>query len=205
MLSTATLDGTGRASFTLTSLSLGTHGLTASYAGDGNNFPGASPVLTESVQLNASQCTLTSSLTTVVLNQPFTLTATLQGSGPVPPTGTIVFSAGGTTLGSAPLNASGVATLTTPLALGTYTVIATYAGDAIYAGCASGSVAVSVVPPTSFSMALTPSSMQLQSTQHSTIQLTLTSHSGVQRYPFARMRGPAHSRDLHLYDRPCRS
>jgi hypothetical protein len=69
----------------------------------------------------------------ITIGNTATLTATVKpASGSVVPTGTVVFSVGTTTVGSANLNGSGVATLsepTTGLAAGTYPVVATYNGS----------------------------------------------------------------------------
>ena len=65
---------------------------------------------------------------------PVTLTATVTGAGPTSPTGTVSFTYGTTSLGSAPI-ANGQATLTTTaLPAGSDQVTATYSGDATYAG-----------------------------------------------------------------------
>ncbi|NYF50753.1 Ig-like domain repeat protein [Tunturiibacter gelidoferens] len=175
ILGTSSVSSLGIATFTISTLALGPHTLAASYAGDAQNFPGTSPALTEVVQLHTSKATLTISSSPVVENKPFTLVATLQGDAAVPPSGTVVFSSGGTTLGSATLNASGIATLTTSLGLGTYTPIATYQGDSQYLGSVSSAVSLTVIQATNFTIALNPPTMQLKTTQHNTIQLTLTS------------------------------
>jgi hypothetical protein len=67
-----------------------------------------------------------------LIGQPVTLIATISG-GNGTPTGTVAFTDGTTALGTANLNASGVATLTTSsLALGTRTIGASWAGNADY-------------------------------------------------------------------------
>ncbi|MBB5342420.1 Ig-like domain repeat protein [Tunturibacter empetritectus] len=175
ILGTASVNSSGVATFSVSTLALGPHTLTATYAGDTQNFPGTSPALTEVVQLHTSMNTLTISSSPVIENQPFTLVATLQGDAAVPPSGTVVFSSGGKTLGSATLNASGIATLTTSLGLGTYTPIATYQGDSQYLGSVSSAVSLTVIQATNFTITLNPPTMQLKTTQHNTIQLTLTS------------------------------
>jgi hypothetical protein len=175
ILGTASVNASGLATFSVSTLALGPHTLTATYAGDTQNFPGTSPALTEVVQLHTSKNTLTISTSPVIENQPFTLVATLQGDAAVPPSGTVVFSSGGTTLGSATLNASGIATLTTTLGLGTYSPIATYQGDSQYLGSVSSAVSLTVIQATNFTITLNPPAMQLKTTQHNTIQLTLTS------------------------------
>lgn len=175
ILGTSALNGTGVATFNISALALGTHTITASYAGDAQNFPATSSVLSVAIQLHASTNTLAVSSASVPQDQPLALVATLKGDASVPPSGTVVFSSGNTTFGSATLNASGIATLTVTPALGTYNIIATYQGDSLYTGSVSSVSAVQVVEPTHFTVALNPPTLQLQSTQHSTIQLTLTS------------------------------
>ncbi|WP_158941571.1 Ig-like domain repeat protein [Granulicella sp. S190] len=174
-LATSSVNSAGIATFTVSTLVLGSHTLTASYGGDTQNFPGTSAALTEVIQLHASTNTLTIGSGTVIENKPFTLVATLQGDAAVPPSGTVVFSTGGTTLGSATLNASGIATLTTSLALGTYSPIATYQGDNLYSGSVSNVTSLTVIRATNFTIALNPPTMQMKTTQHNTVQLTLTS------------------------------
>jgi Bacterial Ig-like domain (group 3)/IPT/TIG domain len=72
--------------------------------------------------------TLTSSQNPSQSDQPATFTATVTG---VSPTGTVTFKNGGTVLGTATLNASRPATLTTSsLSVGTHSITATYDGDA---------------------------------------------------------------------------
>ncbi len=175
ILGTSALNSSGVATFSISTLALGTHTITANYAGDAQNFAAASPALTVVIQLHSSTNTLTVSSATIPQDQPLTLVATLQGDASVPPSGTVVFSSGGTTFGIATLNASGIATLTVTPALGTYNIIATYQGDSLYTGSVSSASAVQVVEPTHFTITLNPPTLQLQSTQHSTIQLTLTS------------------------------
>ncbi len=177
-IGTAILSASGAASFTLNNLSVGQHALSATYTGDGQNFAGSSPVLTETVGLHTSTDVLTVSSSTVVQGQPLTLVATLSGDGPVPPSGSIVFSAAGATLGTAALNASGIATLTVTPALGSYSIIATYQGDSLYKGSVSAAVSTTVIEPTHFTITLTPNTMSLQSRQHNTIQLSFSSVQG---------------------------
>ena len=175
ILGTSALNSSGAATFSISALTLGTHTLTASYAGDAQNFAATSPALTVTIQLHPSTNTLTVSSASIPQGQPLALVATLRGDAAVPPSGTVVFSSGGTTFGSATLNASGIATLTVTPDLGTYNIIATYQGDALYTGSVSSASPVQVVVPTNFTVTLAPPTLQLQSTQHSTIQLTLTS------------------------------
>ncbi len=116
-----------------TNLSSGTHPLTARYNGDTVHAGSTSPVLNQVVGRAVSTTTLQSSLNPSREGQPVTFTARVAGThfqAPVP-TGSVTFLDGTTTLGSAPLDASGRASLTTPaLVVGTRSVTARYAGDA---------------------------------------------------------------------------
>jgi hypothetical protein len=96
----------------------------------------------------ATTTSLTSSSYTVNYGQPFTLTSVVSPSTTVNnamPTGTVSFNASQGTIGSAVLN-NGTATLTLgSLGVGTYTVVASYAGDANYAASTStGNVIITV-------------------------------------------------------------
>src|SRR5262249_23635611 len=80
---------------------------------------------------------VTSSANPVLYGQPVTFTATVSVAAGTP-TGTVVFNDGATTLGSAALNASGVATLTvTTLAAGSHSMTAVYGGDPTVAASTS--------------------------------------------------------------------
>jgi Bacterial Ig-like domain (group 3) len=72
----------------------------------------------------------TSSLNPSIYGQAVTLAATVTSTAPSPPTGTVVFKNGTTSVGSGTLSATGVATLTTrTLPPGSLSITATYNGD----------------------------------------------------------------------------
>jgi Bacterial Ig-like domain (group 3) len=79
---------------------------------------------------------------TVTLTATLTTTSTLTGT--LLPTGTVTFFNGTTTIGTAKLNTSGVAIFTGTLASGTYTITASYPGDAAFAASVSGATPLSV-------------------------------------------------------------
>src|SRR5262249_42934832 len=83
------------------------------------------------------------STATAVFGQPVTLTATVTSAAGVP-TGTVVFRAGTTVLGTAPVNAASQATLTLPLGVGTATLTASFAGTGNFANSTSAAVALTV-------------------------------------------------------------
>jgi hypothetical protein len=130
------------ATFTTTDLALGSHSITASFAGSSELEASTSPPVVQSVATSGATMTLASSKNPSAFGDSVTFTATLVGSNG-PPTGSVTFSDGPTSLGSAAISA-GTATFTTgALAGGPHTIAATYGGDATYSG-ASSSVAQTV-------------------------------------------------------------
>jgi hypothetical protein len=129
------LNVSGVATITLSSLSVGSHTITAVYGGD-NNFltssaSGGSGV-TQTVNKSPSTTVLTSSPNPSVSGQAVTLSATVtaSGGGSGTPTGTVTFLDNGAPTGNGILNVSGVATLTiNSLAVGSHNITATYPGD----------------------------------------------------------------------------
>jgi uncharacterized repeat protein (TIGR03803 family) len=79
---------------------------------------------------SATSTTLASSLNPSIYGQKVIFTAVVTTTGPLPPTGQIVFAWSGYTIGSATLNSSGIATLTkSNLNADPYRLIAVYKGD----------------------------------------------------------------------------
>lgn len=108
---------------------VGSHSLTAVYSGDATHSGASSNAVVISVLANPTGVSLVSSANPATAGQPVTLTATAAGSYAMP-TGSVTFLDGGTALGTAALNSSGVATLTTSsLAAGSHNLTASYAGD----------------------------------------------------------------------------
>src|SRR6185312_13778521 len=120
-LGTAALDGQGHATLSLTSLSAGSHPITASYAGDTNDMPTSTSNFTQVVQLRPTTTTLTA--TTTSTNQQVELISVVRWTGTTTPTGTVTFTNGTTVLGSAPLDATGVATMTVFVPSGTQSMV----------------------------------------------------------------------------------
>jgi len=129
-LGTATLSS-GAASFTTAALSAGQHFLTAEYSGDSGNQPATSLPLTQIVQQQTATA-LATNLNPLLTAQALTLNATVTNPNGVAATGTVQFQDGSTSLGSASLDSSGVASLTVPsLSAGQHTLTATYGGDTL--------------------------------------------------------------------------
>ena len=177
LLGTAQLDASGVATLTVASLSSGSHSLTASYAGDGKDYP-SNGTLTQIVQLRPTTTTMSSSQTNPANPQQVTLIGVAHYTGPQSPTGTITFSTGGTTIGSSPVDATGVASLTVVLQVTSEQVVATYNGDTAYAGSASDPTTVTAGQATQFTLTLTPPNVTVQSSQHVSLTLTASSIKG---------------------------
>jgi hypothetical protein len=177
VLGTATLSG-GMASLTTSSLPAGIFTITASYPGDSNFAASTSSGLRQvvnSTTKSATATTLVSSLNPSVYGQRVVFTATVTTSGSVPPTGSVSFKWNGYTLGSATLNASGVATLTrSNLNADSYPLTAVYVGDASNLGSTSAVVNQVVTQATS-SATLTSSPNPSTSGQAVTFTATIKS------------------------------
>ncbi|GAA1162239.1 beta strand repeat-containing protein [Streptomyces rhizosphaericus] len=142
---TGTLDATGQACVTTTAIPVGTHAVTATYAGN-TGVAGSSASGSVTVGQAASTTALTITPASPVCGQSVTLCAqvTTTSPGTCAPTGTVTFTiAGGPTL-TGTLNGSGQACVTTSaIPVGTHAVTATYGGNTGVAGSsASGSVTV---------------------------------------------------------------
>jgi len=130
-LATVTLDSTGQASFTTTTLAPGNHTMRAVYSGDGNFQSSTSSSLTQTVNASTTT-TLISSRNPSTRGQTVTFTATVTAVAGTP-TGTVTFRAGTTSLGSRSLNSSGQASLSTSgLSRGSHSITATYGGATGY-------------------------------------------------------------------------
>ena len=177
-LGSATLSAAGTASVTSTTLGAGTYQITAVYSGDTDNAGSTSAPVSEVVGLIPTASNITTASTTGANSQTI-LVATVEDSGmtgPVP-TGTVTFSSGTTVLGTATLNATGVATLTPELGSGTFNISVSYPGDTLHGP--SHSTAVSVTGyGSSYNLVVNPSAVSVATTQNSIVTVSVTSVSG---------------------------
>lgn len=142
LIATATLNSAGTASITQSALALGTHPITARYAATQNFGAAASATLNQVIQPSSGMATVTtlaSNINPVTAGQSVTFTANVVTVGQtLTPAGTVTFLDGTATLGMAPLNDSGLATLTTSsLAAGSHTISANYTGSTAIAASSS--------------------------------------------------------------------
>ncbi|MFI6156272.1 FG-GAP-like repeat-containing protein [Kitasatospora sp. NPDC051170] len=135
--------GCGTATLATSTLGVGPHGLTAEYGGDATFLGATSAVLTQQVTRAAVVTTLSSSPDPASFGSPVTFTDTVcpapTSTGPAsPPTGTVTFSDGSTTIGTGTLAPGGGPNCATTkiswshLLPGSHTVTAQYPGDDDY-------------------------------------------------------------------------
>jgi CSLREA domain-containing protein len=149
-LGTGTLDASGESTLTITSLTAGTHTITAHYAGNSIFNQSSSVALAQTVNKGQTEVTISSSHNPSSLGQNVTFEATVTSPGGIP-TGTVQFVVDGTNSGApVPLNTSGVATFhTSSLTAGTHAITAAYGGDSNFLtsdGTLSGGQAVDTQP-----------------------------------------------------------
>ncbi|WP_353072153.1 Ig-like domain repeat protein [Tunturiibacter gelidoferens] len=172
------LDGAGIATISIPSLAAGSHTFVASYAGDSLDIPSNSVPFTQDVQLRPTTDTLSTSATSLTGGQQLTLISVIRSTGSAPSTGltgNVSFLSGNITLASAPIDATGVATVTVLLPGTSATISSTYNGDANYAASSATPTPVTIGPPPDFIIQATPTSWQMQSKQSLTVKLMLTS------------------------------
>ncbi len=146
VLGTGTLSN-GSTSFTTSSLTQGTHSITAVYGGDTANAGSTSAVVSQSMKLSAG---MTAGLipSPGVTGQNVTLTANMVTAA----TGTVTFTDGSTVLATVPVSSGTASYSTTTLTQGSHTLGISYSGDATYMSQAT-TVAETILGATSISVA----------------------------------------------------
>ena len=150
VLGTSQVSGSSQSSFVTSALSVGDHTVKAVYSGDVNNNAATSAGVIEAVTFSSTTVRLaTSPNPSIFGGAAIALTATVSPAGN-PVTGTINFLDGANLLGSAALNSSGVASLSTAtLAIGDHILTAVYSGDSSHASSNSATLTQHVLQPTS--------------------------------------------------------
>jgi large repetitive protein len=143
-LATLTLTG-GQATFTTSSLALGTFQITAVYGGDSNFTGSTSPALAQVVKKGSTTTMVTSSLNPSLGGQSVTFTATVSSSEGTPADGEIItFTNGSATLGTGVLSSGSAAVTTTSLTTGSHSIKAKYPGDTEFLASTSATLAQTV-------------------------------------------------------------
>jgi hypothetical protein len=140
------LSGAGQAQCALSSLAVGMHNLTATYAGDANNAASVSGVVAQVVNAAPTTTTLQASPNPSTFGQAVTFMATVLGQSP---TGNVTFKDGVALIGgcaSVALASGQAQCTTTSLAVGSHAILAQYDGDANHAGSASAALTQAVDP-----------------------------------------------------------
>jgi hypothetical protein len=151
----------------------GSYAVTATYSGDSNNSASTSAATAVTISPAVSATTLQAPSGGNVNGQ-ITLKATVSGNGP---TGSVSFSAGSTSLGTATLT-SGVATLQTSFAAaGSFSVTATYKGDLNNAASTSSAATIVIAAP-DFTISATPASGTITPGQTATFTFTVSPVGG---------------------------
>jgi hypothetical protein len=157
---TAPVNSSGVATITTEALPVGTFPVVAVYTGAGANLPSTSPTLSQSVVPYSTSTSLATAPNSSTVGQPVTLAAYVSAAGMPVTAGTVTFNRGRQFLGTAPLNASGNASLTlSSLPAGKLRIQAVYTGSTDYFGSYSQSAIQTVLPAaTSTTLTLTTES-----------------------------------------------
>jgi hypothetical protein len=127
-IGSATLNASGIATLTKSTLNADPYPLVAMYVGDTANLGSTSPVLNQVILQTTSSATIVSSLNPSKQGQAVTFTATIT-SPTVTPTGPVTFTAGKTVLGTGQLSGGKAKFTTSTLAVGSTVITATYYGS----------------------------------------------------------------------------
>jgi uncharacterized protein (TIGR03118 family) len=165
----------GEASLTATLTRVGSHVIEARYSGDGTFLPGSG--LAEVHVTGPATTTTLEAPADAPVNSPVTLRATTSSASGIP-TGSIDFIDRNDVLGTAPVNAAGVATLTiSTLAPGVHTLVAGYSGDPNFESSVSDAVTITIRAG-DFQLATTPPGATVTAGQSATFTVTVTPSGG---------------------------
>lgn len=181
-LGSGSLDSSGSASLVVSSLVPGSHNITAQYNGDGNYLiSNISAALSQVVGQSPDTIQLVSSANPAYPGESITFQATVASTiaGDILiPTGDVTFSDGGKALGSAALNANGVATFqTSSLSTAKHSITAQYAGGSNFEASPVASLSQLVVMP-DYSLAAESTSQTVNAGGSANYVITLTPSNG---------------------------
>lgn len=145
-ITNATTDATGKAAFTNLKISTAINGISLVASATGLKSASSSAF---NISKGSTVTTLAASTNVLIYGQNITFTATVTAAVPASglATGTITFKDGSTILGTAALNASGIATFTTnriSAVTASHTLTALYGGDTNFLASTSGNFSLSV-------------------------------------------------------------
>ena len=175
----AFLVGTGDSvALTTSSLSAGTHSITASYAGSDAFASAASAAIIQTV--NRAQTVMSiQSDPSPVAGKPFSINASVAlNSGTAVPTGSLVFRDGTNQLGTIPLGPTGAGAITVTLNAGTHVIVASYSGDSNDNASESPSTSLNVAPATT-SLELMPHTTALEAYSPFEVSATIKGNGSI--------------------------
>ena len=146
-----------------------------------NAAVGAQTVSLTGTATGITTTTVSSSSLSIPFNANVTFTAQVAPvtSGGSTPTGSVLFTANGSSIGSATLSGGQAQVSTSTLAIGTISIVASYGGDATYAA-SSGSLTQYVTNTPWYSVSANPTALIISSPGQSvSTTLTFTSHNGL--------------------------
>jgi parallel beta-helix repeat protein len=147
-LGSAPLSPADVAQLSASSLTPGSHAITAVFNGSSNDNKSTSNPLIQVVNLNTATLALTSSLNPANVGQPVTFTVTTSGIMPGAIPDAVTFFDGSSSISTAPLNASGTAAVSTStLSLGTHVITAVLAATTTHTSATSPPVSEVIVQP----------------------------------------------------------
>ena len=168
----------GQASYTTSSLKVGSWSIFAFYGGDTNFNSSSSPGLTQVVTKSPTTTTVTSSANPSSLGQAVLFTAMVVATGGVPPDGELVtFKDSGVKLGTGILSGGNATFTASSLDGGSHNIVATYSGDGSFSASASAKFVQTVNKYSSVS-AVTSNNNPSSYGQSVTFTATVTSSSG---------------------------
>jgi hypothetical protein len=181
---TGTLNSSGIATYSTSSLGAGSYSITAAYEGDSNYFPATSSALAVSVVCLTPAVTVTPSLAGIATSQSLPVAVSVSGGAGNPtPTGLVTLTSGSYASVASAL-AGGLATIDVPagsLAVGTDTLTVSYTPDAasysIYSS-ASNTASVAVTASPGFVISGTSVTVTAGAITGNTSTITVTPQSG---------------------------
>lgn len=134
VLGSSALNASGVATFSTSSLLIGSHSITAQYGGDSSHGSSTSPALSQIVNKASTTTTVTSDSNPSKSGRSVTFTATVSSAVA---TGSVQFFDGSTALGTVTLTSGHASLSFATLAVGKHSITATYSGDGNFAGSTS--------------------------------------------------------------------
>jgi parallel beta-helix repeat protein/putative cofactor-binding repeat protein len=180
-LGSASLDATGSASLSVSTLSIGTHAITASYSGSPNFDASASAVVNEIITAIPTSITLNVSPNPANLGQSISLIAQVSSILPSEaPTGTVIFSDQNGVLGSSPFTGAAASLSISTLSAGTHQITAALNPTGNFAPSASPSVA-ELITAYDFSLTASSASLTIPPDRFQVLTITVTPIGGFPR------------------------